>query len=463
LTGRYPFRHGVGTQLLSFHDGPVGQGGLAEYGDAEFAAPSIVQEMAKTGVRTAIVGKIHLSTWTTEEFSRNPGRMGSGWSILTRIASPSTFLATQMRNLNQIPVPNSNDSDDGSYYSYFSNDSAENDEAVVQTEYATSWQIDRAIDFFQSVSSSQQSFCLLALNACHSPFGKRGNPPDLWRDFPPSNLYSTQEYSDLVDTATAQGVDTAWPQYMASLEAVDSELGRLLANIPTKIRAKLSILLLGDNGIEPAMYNARWQWNKDFGPQWNSFFDTFGAQRMKGAVYNWGSSTCAIWSGPGWDTETLPTAGSSTWAMVDIVDIAKSVAEYFGVGFSSGDGISFLPVVYEGVGPRQHQRQQTLSELFWPCGDWRSIETGNPPDEHLERGFHRWLEGTSFPNGIGGRFSLVRAFIGGVWRDELYLLNAENGALNDIFERQDLLLLGGYEAQYAAMLAALGAVLGSEN
>jgi arylsulfatase A-like enzyme len=461
LTGRYPFRHGVGTQLILDHDGPVGQGGLAEYGDAEFAAPSIVQALAQAGVRTGIVGKLHLSTWTTEEFSKNPGRMGSGWAILPRLAAPSTFLATQLRNLNQIPVPNSNDSDDGGYYNYFSNDSAQNSDIVVQSEYVTSWQVDRAIDFFQSVSPSQQSFCLLALNACHSPFGKRGNPPDMWRDFPPPSLYSTQEYADLIQTATEEGVETSWPQYMASLEAVDAELGRLLASIPSKVRSKLSILFLGDNGVEAAMYDARWQWNKDFGPEWNSFFAAHGEQRLKGSVYHWGSSTCALWSGPGWDSDELPTAGTSTWAMIDFVDIAKTMADYFGVGFAPGDGISFLPVVYEGVGPRQHLRQQTLSEVFWPCGDWHSIETGDAPAEKLTRGFHRWLNGTDYPNGIGGRFSLIRAFTGGVWRDELYLLNAEDGSPNDILENEDLLLLGGFEQQYAAMGAELEKLLES--
>ncbi len=461
LTGRHAFRHGVGTVLLPNRDGPVGLGGLAEFGDGEFAAPSILQALDGAGVGTALIGKVHLSTWTDQEFAHNPGRFGSGWTILERIAAPETFLSTQLRNLNQTPVPGSPHAFDGSYYNYFSNDGVDNADLFSVTEYATSWQVDRAIEYFQTLPINQRAFCLLSFNACHSPFGRPGNPNDPSRDFPPPGLYHTQEYADDVELALQNDIDTTWPQYMASMEAIDVEVGRLLAAIPQRVRAGLSILVLGDNGIEGAMADGHRTWGKDFGPDWNSLIDDHGEARLKGSVYQWGSTTCAFWSGPGRRTIDLPTAGTATWAMIDAVDVAATVADYFGVSLAPSDGHSFLPVVYEGVEAREHARQETLAEQFWPCGDWRNIQTGDAPDEFLERGYQRWLDGSMFANGAGGRFALVRRFTGGAWHDELYRLNGEDGAPDDLFERQDLIALGGYEEQHAEMLARLEDLLDS--
>jgi arylsulfatase A-like enzyme len=461
ITGRHAFRHGVGTQILPNVDGPVGQGGLAEFGDAEFAAPSIVQTLAGVGVRTGIIGKIHLSTWTNQEFSKNPGHFGSGWQILNRFAAPNTFLRTQLRNLNQIPVPNSSHQNDGGYYNYFSNATTGNTTLEIRDQYATSWQVDRAIEFFQSLGSNQRGFCLLFLNACHSPYGKRGNPPNLWRDFPPTGMCATQEYIDSLEEASSEGLDTTWPQYMASLEAVDIELGRLFASLPGKIRKGLSTLVIGDNGVEPAIKDGHLQWGKDYGPDWNRLLEEDGS-RLKGSVYHWGSSTYAIWSGPGRNEPILPTAGTSTWAMVSDVDIAATASDYFGFSFAPSDGISFLPLAYGEVSGANHPRKETLSESFWPCGDWRKISTGNEPSEKLTRSYHRWLDAASFSNGTGGRFSLVRTFTGGSWHDELYRLNESDGTPVDLFEFDNLLLLGGFEEQHDRMLEDLDLLLDSE-
>ncbi len=461
ITGRHVFRHGVGTVVSSEHDGVSGAGGLAEFGDAEFAAPSIVQTLQSAGIRTAIVGKVHLSTWTSQQFVHNPGRMGSGWQIMDRIASPETFLGTQLRNLNQLPVPNGGASFDGGYYNYYSNDGFDNSNRHAQTEYSTSWQVDQAITFFQSLGAGQRGFCLLGSNACHSPFGVGGQPPDPGRDFPPAGMVSTEEYAQTMLFASEAGQSTTWPQYMASLEALDAELGRLLSSIPPRVRSGLSILVLGDNGVEPSITDARLQWGKDFGPDWNRLFDDHGTDRLKGSVYHWGSTTCAFWSGPGRRARNLPTAGTATWAMADMVDVAATAADYFGVSCPPGDGVSFLPVVYEGVTAHDHARQATLSETYWPCGNWRQIQTGDGPDEHLERGYHRRLDGAAFTNGIGGRFSLVRTFSAGVWHDELYRLNAEDDTPVDLFEFDDLILQGGFEEQYATMLADLTTLLDS--
>jgi arylsulfatase A-like enzyme len=305
--------------------------------------------------------------------------MGIGWEVLGRIASPGTFLATQLRNLNQIPVPNGGASFDGGYYDYFSNSGTDNTGLQAQTEYATSWQVDRAIEFFQSIGVGQRGFCLLATNACHSPFGVNGSGPEPGRDFPPAALVSTQEYSEAVWLASQGSLTTTWPQYMASLEALDAELGRLLAGIPMRVRSGLSILVLGDNGVEPSIADGRLQWGKDFGPDWNRLLDDYGTDRLKGSVHHWGSTTCAFWSGPGRRTRVLPTAGTATWAMLDIVDVAATAADYFGVKCAPGDGVSFLPVVYEGVAPREHARQQSFEE-FWPRRP-HQIQTGDGPGE----------------------------------------------------------------------------------
>jgi arylsulfatase B len=99
----------------------------------------------------------------------------------------------------------------------------------LQTNYITEVFTDLAIDWVDNQSNPW--FLWLAYNAPHTPF-----------HVPPSNMHSQGTLPEY-----AVGMD-ATPYYMAAIEAMDFQIGRLLESLPTDERENTVIIFIGDNG-----------------------------------------------------------------------------------------------------------------------------------------------------------------------------------------------------------------------
>ena len=424
LSGVYPFRHGVGHVLLGEYAGE-----LAEYGDEGFQYPSL-PKFLPGGVQSGIVGKIHLSLPTSEQIpgDHGLGRWGIGWGILERLQFD--FSATVLRNVYQ---------DDGlvaggTYYYYGHKRNAE--EPRIETLYATSHQIDSAIEFMQGLGG-ERGFLTLAFNAAHSPWGPR--------NFPPSELVHTQAYLDA-------GEDLgAWPGYMASMEAIDTELGRLLASISPDVRKDTTFVVLSDNGPtgEP-LADARDTYGLDLSPGWNRLVNL---SRLKGTVYQWGVRTPMIWSGPTVESARVDNPGSASMALVDAVDLNTTIARYFDAEVPENDGVDFLDLAWHGGMPGEeweHERQVSFSETFRPLGN--ADEAQDLRSRSLRA---RLRSNVGQPIGL---FELVRR-LGKT--DEVYQLEDGLGRDIDPFEEKPLDINGSDRLVYLELLNLLDEVLSS--
>lgn len=139
---------------------------------------------------------------------------------------------------------------------YYDWDKVKNGELGNSTEYVTTDLTDAAIDWLSD--QNQPWFLWLAHVAPHSPF-----------HIPPSDLYSETNTDDNLG------------KYIASIEAMDHEIGRLLENLDQNTRENTIIIFVGDNGTPgPVIQN-------------------FPSDHSKGSLYEGGIRVPLIVSGKG--------------------------------------------------------------------------------------------------------------------------------------------------------------------
>lgn len=125
------------------------------------------------------------------------------------------------------------------------------------TDYATSHFTDRALSWINA--RSQPWFLTLSHAAPHSPFHE-----------PPAALLNTP-YSDASNRH----------KFVAAVEAMDTEIGRLLDGIPTAVLNNTLIIFLGDNGSP------------------NGVLEVFPRQHGKNSIYEGGVNVPLIVAGAG--------------------------------------------------------------------------------------------------------------------------------------------------------------------
>ena len=194
LTGKHGFQTGVGWP-----------GHVIDTG--EF---TVAQALSSAGYATACIGKWHLSD-TTNGGVDNPNMMGfDHYSGNTR----------------------------GALLNFFSWRKTVNGVTSTVTNYATSENVDDAIAWI-TTRGSNPWFCWVAFNAAHTPFHK-----------PPNDLHS---YDSLPGTQFHINNNPGL-YYKAMIEAMDTEIGRLIAGIDPTVLANTTILFLGDNGTQANVY-----------------------------------------------------------------------------------------------------------------------------------------------------------------------------------------------------------------
>lgn len=236
------------------------------------------------------------------------------------------------------------------------------------TTYSTTQLVDDAISWISQ--QDQPWVCAVAFNAPHGPFHE-----------PPSSLHS----QDLSGNTSNQ------QRYRAMVEAMDTEIGRLIASLGAA-SASTNIIFFGDNGTPGQVSVA-----------------PFVSDHAKGSAYEGGVNVPFIVSGP-----VVSAPNREVTALISVVDVFESISDLVATELAPPvirqDSVSFVPYLTD---PDQSAlRAHVYSEKF----------NGSNPD------------GNGFSLVRGNRFKLIRHYgQGGVADEEMYDLST------DPFETQDLL------------------------
>ena len=238
--------------------------GVLEVGNTISTAETSIQDYIDTNTgneyATAIVGKWHLSNNATD-----PITMGVD------------YYAGLLN---------------GGVQSYTNWNLVENGQSTNSTEYTTTKFTDLAIDWVSS--QTKPWFLWLAYNAPHTPF-----------HLAPTNLHSQGNLP--TDQASIDANPT--PYFMSAVEAMDSELGRLLNSLSTEERANTIIIFIGDNGTPNQVAQS-----------------PYSAMRAKGSIYQGGVNVPMIVSGAG-----VNRMGAREEALTHTTDLFATIASIAGV------------------------------------------------------------------------------------------------------------------------------------
>ncbi len=247
LTGKY----GVNT-------------GVLEVGDDISTTETSIQEFMDTNTgneyATAIVGKWHLSN-----NSSDPTTMGID------------YYAGLLN---------------GGVQSYTDWNLVENNQTSVSTEYTTTKFTDLAIDWVDS--QTKPWFLWLAYNAPHTPF-----------HLAPTDLHSQGNLP--TDQASIDANPTRY--FLSAIEAMDTELGRLLSSLSDEERANTIIIFVGDNGTPNQVVQ-----------------DPYSSMRAKGSIYQGGVNVPMVVSGVG-----VNRMGEREDALIHTTDFFMTIANIAGI------------------------------------------------------------------------------------------------------------------------------------
>lgn len=303
-TGRYGFRTRIGASIYPYSNAPA-----LELG--EVTLPEMLDLGTGARYAHAMIGKWHLGSYVVG------GDFAPNWAGYDHFSG----------------------SLEGQIATYFSWRKVVDGVVSTSTRYATSACVDDALLWIGQ--QTRPWMCVVGFQAPHAPFHA-----------PPANLH-TQSLPGATPTPSCPppGGTDARPFYRAMVQALDTEIGRLLADLPAGVRARTTVLFLGDNGSESCVRVPP--------------FPSLG----KATVYEGGVSVPLIASG------YRVSQGESS-ALVSTTDLFATVAELAGVDL----GISFPGLELDSVSfaaslqdPGHEQRTWIYAESFTANGP------GQPP------------------------------------------------------------------------------------
>ena len=296
LTGRYGVRTGMGMPI---------EPSLPEFAlpQVEVTLPERLQELAPWPVAASAIGKWHLNSALDGPTSPNH----QGFEFYQGTEGNLSF--------------------GQSYTSYVK---VLNGVYGQASQYATSDQVDDALKRIGTMP--EPWFLYLGFNASHKPFHA-----------PPASLHSYP----------LAGPPSASPElhYRAAVQAMDTELGRLLASIDPIVLARTTIVFIGDNGSPN-----------------EAILPPTVAGKNKGTLYEGGVHVPLIISG-----HRVEQPGSRCYELVNSVDLFPTVLELFGADSTSPlpsskriDGISLMPYLDQPLHPAL--RDWVFASRFTPNG-----------------------------------------------------------------------------------------------
>lgn len=281
FTGRYPFRTGIGTVVVN------GQSKQLDTG--EMSLPRVLKKHPTAKYATADIGKWHLHL-------PNPPAQRSYPNVMGYDLYSGNFSG-------MLP--------DYSKYPRIRN-------GVIDTvkTYATTQTVNDVIEWVTSLSSSTPFFCWLAFNAPHSPY-----------HVPPETLCDTK---GLVNDTNAIKRNTV-PYFKAMVQAMDTELGRLLKFLDSKgLTDNTDIIFIGDNGNAPQVAQ-----NVD-------------PKKAKATCYHYGVHVPLIVAGP-----SVVRPGRTNTSLINATDLFATIPELCSYSAwreavpktTTIDAVSFLPII----------------------------------------------------------------------------------------------------------------------
>ena len=192
----------------------------------------------------------------------------------------------------------------------------ENGVTTTSTDYATSYFTDDAISWIRTQNASKPFFLWLAHIAPHTPF-----------HVPPAHMYTRTNTTGRLN------------RYLAMIESLDYEVGRLLDSMTTIQKANTIIIFIGDNGTP------------------NNTLQGYPANHGKESLYQGGVHVPMFVSGKG-----VTRKGKTESALVNVLDIYATAIELGGENLPGGkfNSLSFLPLLSNSS---MHSRQYNFSEL----------------------------------------------------------------------------------------------------
>lgn len=288
LTGKYGYRTNVkgASDILS---------------PSETSLQKYINDNSSHKYATAIVGKWHLAG-TNNTF--NPETMGIDYySGLIR----------------------------GAVTDYYNWQLTEDGSTKTQNSYITEALTTSSINWINQ--QTKPWFLWLAYNAPHAPF-----------HVPPSTMHSQGNLPEYTNGMNAT------PYYMAAIEAMDFQIGRLLNSIPSDVRDNTLIIFLGDNGTVNQVAQS-----------------PYLSSRVKSTLYQGGINVPLVISGHG--VEKTGTENN----LIDVTDLFSTIAEVAGVKSSAiHDSQSFKSLFTSSATIRNYQ----YSEIKDDNNDMWAISNG---------------------------------------------------------------------------------------
>lgn len=205
----------------------------------------------------------------------------------------------------------------GAVADYYNWDLVENGQESNSTEYCTTKLTDLAIDWINQ--QTQPWFCWLAYSAPHTPL-----------HLPPTNMHS--QGSLPTDQASINA--NPMPYYMAMIESIDHEIGRIQDSIPSAVMDDTVVIFIGDNGTPKKVLQSPYT----------------GAQG-KGSLFKGGVNVPLIVSGNG-----VTRINERDESLVNSTDLFATIAEIAGVNQTTHENsVSFKSLLSSsGTFPRDY-------------------------------------------------------------------------------------------------------------
>ena len=266
LTGRYGFRTGMGDVVTA----------ASALTAAELTLPEVVGQHSGLGIQAGMFGKWHLSDGTPAAVRALPNSIG-GW-------------------------PHYAGSTSGALMSYSSWLKTTNGSNATVTTYPTTDVVNDAVAWINARNGAGQKWIAwLAFNAPHAPF-----------HVPPTNLHSY-----------GANPATNLLKYRAAVEAMDTEIGRLLQSVNP---ATTDIIFIGDNGTPGQVIQA-----------------PYDSTRAKDTLYEGGTRVPFIIKGP-----SVSAGGRTDGSLVHVVDLFSTILDMAGVPLPTSvalDSRSLMPIL----------------------------------------------------------------------------------------------------------------------
>lgn len=324
LTGRHPFRHGV-TTAVTANDGQLTAG--------EFTLPRAFAANSSLNYSLAQFGKWHLTVGPS--IAHDPANI-AGWPHYA-----GCLTGTLVGGANGT----------GTYTAWTKTINGVTGATNGTTTYATTDVTNDALAWI-GARGSNPWFAWVAYNAPHTPFHK-----------PPNDLHTydttVTNWANLPINNTAANQRT---HYSAAVQAMDTEIGRLLNGLSPAVRANTWIIFIGDNGTT------------------NQIIQTpFSSGHSKDSLYEGGVRVPLLISGPG-----VVSPNRESTALVHAVDLYSTILEMAGINVAATqpavkpiDSRSLMPLLLNQTEPARAAYSEESGAAITAADSGRTVRLGD--------------------------------------------------------------------------------------